>query len=261
MRKRRILISAAMLLFMVASLFFAVGQLLEFKRTVAFASADASEARIPVLCYHSIADHGEGNEYVVSPERFREEMRWLHDKGFRSISLQEFGTILSGKEPSDGKEVLITFDDGYRNNYSAALPVLKEYGFQATEFLVTNWVGGPDYLTWDQIKAMQGAGWDIMAHTRTHPYLPLHPAKAQRDEIAGSKAAIEQNLGTPVTAIAYPYGLRSEETMRLVKQSGYRYAFTFDDGWTSSAQDPYLLKRLFISGDQSLTDFERKLAR
>ncbi|MBM7567158.1 polysaccharide deacetylase family protein [Paenibacillus sacheonensis] len=260
MNKRKILVLCATLLFMAASLSMTVDQLLQFKRTTAvFASSPAGAVRIPVLCYHSIADNGAGNEYVVSPEKFRQEMAWLHDQGYRSLSMEEFGAMLSGQASSDGKEVLITFDDGYKNNYTAALPILEQYGFQATEFLVTSWVGGKDYLTWDQVKTMQAAGWDIMAHTQTHPYLPLHTAKTQRDELEGSKVAIERNLGTKATAVAYPYGLRSEETMRLAKQSGYVYAFTFDDGWTTGEQNPYLLKRLFISGDQDLADFERKM--
>ncbi|MBO7747979.1 polysaccharide deacetylase family protein [Paenibacillus sp. MWE-103] len=260
MKKRKVAAMTALLAFMAVSLAVTADQLLQFKRTVAFASAEASGAGIPVLCYHSIADNGGSNEYVVSPERFREEMAWLSGQGYHSIDLKEFGALLSGKEKASGKEVLITFDDGYKNNYAEALPVLEEYGFRATEFLVTNWVGGSGYVSWDEVKALRSAGWDIMAHTRTHPFLPLHTASVQRDEIAGSKAAIERELGTEVTAIAYPYGLRSEETMRLVKQSGYAYAFTFDDGWTDPGQNPYLLKRLFISGGMGLEDFERKLA-
>ncbi len=243
---------------MAGSLFVTADQLLQFKRTVAFAS-DSSPLQIPVLCYHSIADQGSDNEYVVSPARFREQMKWLHDEGYESISLQQFQQLMTGKAKPTGHEVLITFDDGYKNNYVDALPVLKQYGYQATEFIVTNWVGGSGYLTWEQVKALHAAGWDIMSHTRTHPYLPLHTAKSQTDEIAGSKAAIERHLGTEVTAIAYPYGLRSEETMKLAKQSGYVYAFTFDDGWTSSSQNPYLLKRLFISGDMDLAAFQHKM--
>ncbi|QHW31780.1 polysaccharide deacetylase family protein [Paenibacillus rhizovicinus] len=260
MRKRKMLVLAAALLFMAASFVITADQLLQFKRTtVAFASSDAAAARIPVLCYHSIADNGAGNEYIVSPDAFRQQMAWLHDEGYRSIGMEEFGAILTGQEASTGKEVLITFDDGYKNNYTAAQPILKQYGFQATEFLVTNWVGGEAYLTWGQVKELHAAGWDIMAHTRTHPYLPLHTPKVQRDEIAGSKTAIEKNLGTSVTAIAYPYGLRSEETMRIAKQSGFAYGFTFDDGYTTSEQNPYLLKRLFISGDTDLAGFQRKM--
>lgn len=260
MRKSEIAAAVGLLLFMLASLSFTADQLLQFKRTSVFASSSSAPAeRIAVLTYHSIADNGAGNEYVVSPEAFRQQMRWLHDNGYRSISLQEFGAIMDGQMAATGHEVLITFDDGYRNNYEIAFPVLKQYGYRATEFLVTNWVGGPSYLTWEQTKALQADGWDIMAHTETHPYLPLHTASVQRAEIAGSKAAIASHLGTEAYALAYPYGLRSAETVRIAKRSGFKYAFTFDDGWTTSAQNPYLLKRLFVKGAMDLEDFEKLL--
>lgn len=244
---------------MLASLTITVDQLLVFKRAVAVASSSRmEEVQIPVLCYHSISDAKTG-EYIVSTSKFQAQMKSLHDHGYRSISLEQFGELMKGKLQNDGRLVLITFDDGYRDNYTNAYPILNKYGFTATEFLVTSWVGGGSYMNWSEAGELYRAGWDIMSHTRTHPYLPLHGTKGQREEIAGSKQDLKKHLPVPANVIAYPYGLRSAETVNIVAESGYTYAFTFDDGMTTSSQNPYLLKRLFIKGDMDVQAFEHKM--
>ncbi|SFT21641.1 polysaccharide deacetylase family protein [Paenibacillus sp. BC26] len=258
-KSRKLLIIGVGFIFAIMSFTIGVNQLLTFKKaTVVFASGSESEVQIPVLCYHSITDKKTG-EYVVSPAHLEEQMRWLHEQGYRSINLSQFELLMKGKLPNDGRNVLITFDDGYKDNYTNAYPILNKFGYVAVEFLVTNWVGGPDYMNWSEVDQLSGKGWDLMSHTRTHPYLPLHTTKGQMDEIAGSKAQLEKHLSKPVHVIAYPYGLRSFETVKIVKDSGYDYAFTFDDGMTTSLQNPYLLKRLFISGEMDLPAFKQKM--
>ncbi|REE86524.1 polysaccharide deacetylase [Paenibacillus taihuensis] len=258
-RRTKLYFIIAIGLFMVASLTITVDQLLAFKKAVAVAaSSPTSEVQIPVLCYHSISDAKKG-EYIVGTSEFKAQMKSLHDHGYRSISLEQFDELMKGKLQNDGRMVLITFDDGYRDNYTNAYPILSEYGFTATEFLVTSWVGGSSYMNWSEAGELYRAGWDIMSHTRTHPYLPLHGTKEQREEIAGSKQDLEKHLPVPANVIAYPYGLRSAETVNIVAESGYTYAFTFDDGMTTSSQNPYLLKRLFIKGEMDAQAFERKM--
>ncbi|WP_308637463.1 polysaccharide deacetylase family protein [Paenibacillus silvisoli] len=261
MTKRKLFTIIAGLLFGILSMTITVNQLLTYKVAAsAFASVNNADAEveIPVLCYHSITDTKTG-EYIVSPAHFEEQMAWLYKHGYRSINMQQFDALMKGEMPSDGHNVLITFDDGYKDNYTNAYPVLRKYGYTAVEFLVTNWVSAPGYINWSEADELSQSGWDLMSHTRTHPYLPLHTTKGQIDEIAGSKDALEKHLSKQVTAIAYPYGLRSFETVRIVKDNGYAYAFTFDDGMTTSNQDPYLLKRLFISGGMDRAAFAAKL--
>lgn len=221
-------------------------------------SASGTRSGIRVLCYHSIADH-KHDPYIVSPAQFEEQMKLLHEHGYHTINMEQFDALMKGRTPIDRKAVLITFDDGYADNYTKAYPILKRYHYTATLFLVTNWVQGGSYVNWQQVTRLHEAGWDIMSHTRTHPYLPLHSAYEQSEELTGSKNAIDRHFTSKVYAMAYPYGFRSEETVKLVSQSGYSYAFTFDEGWTEASQNPYLLKRLFISGKDDLAVFRRKL--
>ncbi|RAP74673.1 polysaccharide deacetylase family protein [Paenibacillus montanisoli] len=258
MSRKKLLTTIACLLFAAVSMTITVDQLITFKTASAFASGSDAEVRIPVLCYHSVTDTKTG-DYVVSPADFEEQMAWLHEHGYRGINLRQFSALMKGETPNDGRNVMITFDDGYKDNFTNAYPILSKYGYIAVEFLVTNWVSAPGYMNWSEADELSRHGWDLMSHTRTHPYLPLHTSKGQTDEIAGSKAALEKHLSKPVQAIAYPYGLRSFETVNIVKDSGYVYGFTFDDGMTTSSQDPYLLKRLFISGEMDAAAFAGKM--
>jgi peptidoglycan/xylan/chitin deacetylase (PgdA/CDA1 family) len=222
-------------------------------------SPAAGEFTIPVLTYHSITDQA-GSEYEVTAAQFNLQMAYLHSHGYHSISLKQFDTFMKRGMSVPDKLVLITFDDGYRNNYDMAFPILKKYGYTAALFVITDWVNSKPYMSWTQIKALEKGGWDIMAHSRTHPHLPLQSKARQQKEIAGSKIAIERIVKTSAFAFAYPYGHRSQTTMDLVQESGYLYAFTFDDGLTTSSQNPYLLKRLIVSGNEPLRTFSRRLS-
>ncbi|MCJ8012976.1 polysaccharide deacetylase family protein [Paenibacillus sp. KQZ6P-2] len=217
-----------------------------------------TQVEVPVLAYHSVSTKAT-NEYVVTPEQFRKQMSTLHDLGYTSINMQQFDALMKGKIKNTGKFVLITFDDGYADNYKQAFPIMQQYGFTATMFVITNWVGSDSYATWSELSELQKAGWDIMSHTRTHPDLSLMSSKDQTDEIAGSKQAIESHMHEKVNAMAYPYGLRSKDTVEIAKKCGYEYAFTFEDGWTSSVQNPLLLKRIIVSGTEDLPTFRQKL--
>jgi peptidoglycan/xylan/chitin deacetylase (PgdA/CDA1 family) len=230
----------------------------EFEFAGAKASAASSRFAIPVLVYHSVSARADG-EYNITPAKFAEQMGFLARRGYRSITMAEFKRYMHNGTRPDGKLVLLTFDDGYENNYTIAYPVMRRYGFVGTMFMITGWAGSKPFISWDEAARLQRAGWDMMPHTVTHPQLPLLSEEQQLKEIVGSKKAIERHLGTKADVLAYPYGHRSQTTYRIVRGNGFAYAFTFDDGMTTSEQDPYLLKRIIVTGKESLAAFAARL--
>lgn len=249
----RLTLTAAVFLF--SFTLFTVKDMFWFTGGHAFASGPlADEFTIPVLTYHSIADHPH-NAYVTTPAKFQEEMKYLNDHHYQTINLAQFSLLMEQKKAVKANLVLITFDDGYANAYQTAFPILQKYGFTAVAFVITDWLGGHDFMSWQQAGDLQLAGWDIMPHSRTHPQLPLLSPQRQFDEISGSRATIEEKLGSTANAFAYPYGHRSKTTMELLQKAGYSYAFSFDNGLTTSNQNPLSLKRLVISRSESMRQF------
>lgn len=220
-----------------------------------------SSIKIPVLAYHSVSKNGTENRFTVSSAEFRQQMKYLHDEGYQTISLQQFRTILQGKVKNNGKQILITFDDGYENTYTEAYPIMKQYGYIATLFVITDWMDGRNYINWDQAKLLHRNGWDIMPHTKNHKSLPLLTKGDQLDEITSAKRNIENHLHTKVRVFAYPYGFRDKTTVDILKSNGFDYAFTFENGITDASQDPLLMKRLIIWGNKSLASFEENMRR
>ncbi|MFD1175610.1 polysaccharide deacetylase family protein [Paenibacillus puldeungensis] len=218
-----------------------------------------SSIKIPVLAYHSVSNSGIKNRFTVSTAEFQQQMKFLHDEGYKTISLEQFRAILQGKVKNNGKQILITFDDGYENTYTEAYPIMKQYGYIATLFVITDWMDGHNYINWDQAKLLHHSGWDIMPHTKNHKSLPLLTREDQLDEIRSAKQTIEKHLRSKVRVFAYPYGFRDKTTVDILKGNGFDYAFTFENGITDASQDPLLMKRLIVWGTKSLMSFEEEL--
>ena len=223
---------------------------------------------VPILMYHSVSSADMKPLFVighpskfklrlnnVSPESFDRQMGFLKNKGYQVISLDEFvdGNRM-GKKFSH-KTVVITFDDGYRDNYTEAFPILKKYYFPATIFLISDYVReGSGFLNWEQVKEMRKVGISFGSHTRHHAYLPSMSKAALKDEIIESKHIIEKNLGEPVDYIAYPCGGFSEEVKTVVALAGYKAALTTNRGYDRYDIDPYELNRIRIDNwDNALT--------
>lgn len=188
-------------------------------------------------------------------------MAYLHDHGYTPLSLETFIRLLEGdtSEKAPEKPVLLTFDDGYLDNYEQAMPILAKYGFPATLFVSPGMTEQDGYLNWEQIKKMQAGGWDIQPHGMSHPHLPKLTAEEQAYEIVEARKLIEEHLGTQADVFCYPYGERNKTTLKLLKQHGFRYAFTIDQGVASNEQSPFLLKRLFVNGEEDLQAFDKLL--
>jgi peptidoglycan/xylan/chitin deacetylase (PgdA/CDA1 family) len=235
-----------------------------------------SGTRVPILVYHSISDNlfGKSHPYAhinTSPEVFRRQMRCLHQDGYRSIDLNE---LLKGLE--DGadltKTVVITFDDGYQDFLTDAMPVLKQCGFRATVFLATGRIQqtsmrleGVDYLTWREVRELHQEGTQFGSHTVTHPDLRCLGPEQIEYELGYSKEVIEQKLGVAINSFAYPFAFPEENTnfARLLldelENQGFENGVTTILGRASLRHNRFLLPRLPVNSWDDQSFFRAKL--
>ncbi|MDF2725469.1 MAG: polysaccharide deacetylase family protein [Paenibacillus sp.] len=214
---------------------------------------------IPVLNYHSIAVNPENNA-VLDPKKLDEQMAYLVKEGYTTLTIKQFVDIWDGRAEAPAKPILLTFDDGYADNYTAAMPILKKYGLRATMF-VSPGMSGHDgyYADWDQIREMINNGWDIQPHGMTHPYLNTLSADKQREQISESIKQVKEQTGVDTLVFCYPYGTFNKNTLALLEEYGVRLAFTIDQGRTEPTQNPLQLKRIFVGGKESMATFINKL--
>ncbi|MDR4499613.1 MAG: polysaccharide deacetylase family protein [Candidatus Scalindua sp.] len=210
--------------------------------------------KIPILTYHSIDNSG--SVISTSPEKFRSHMQYLSEFSFNVISLEEIVSCIHENRHFPHRSVAITFDDGFKNNYDIAYPVLKVYGFKATIFLVTGycgrnnrWQGQPaeipelDLLQWDEIKVMASNGIDFGAHTVNHPNLAELTLKQAEDEIVDSKKEIEERLGKNISHFAYPYGGETGKLRNILKDE-FQCAVSTELNVATLGSDIYSLPRI-----------------
>ncbi len=204
---------------------------------------------VPILEYHHVgipsADKWRLN--TVSAKSFKYQMSFLKRHGFQVISFDDFIEGLKQGQAFSRNTVVLQFDDGYQDNYTYAFPVLKRYGFPAMEFLVSDKVCVPGFLTWDEIREMEKYNFMAGAHTRHHVYLPRVSLEKAWDEIAGSKKIIEYHLGHKIDYMAYPSGGFNEDIKRLAAEAGYKAAVTTNRGKYLFDQDLYEIKRIHMN--------------
>lgn len=230
---------------------------------------------VPVLMYHKVNPDPRtgGLGLRVPPDKFAWQMDFLASHGYHTVSLLDVLAAWQGQKKLPSRPVVITFDDGYLDNYTYALPILRQHGFTATVFVVAGTVGGInsfDYpvrqprnvmMGWDEIKKMQQAGITIGSHTLNHPHLADLTADQQAYQLRRSKEILEEHLGRPVDVLCYPYGSYNEETLRQAAAAGYWVAVTTVQGLAVPADAPYRLKRIRIRGDYSRDKFVHELLR
>ncbi len=217
-----------------------------------------------ILNYHRICEEGYSRSATgVSPYVFGKQVEYLFKKHYKIISLHDLQDHIRKGEKLPEKAVIITFDDGYMDNYTQAFPILAKYRFKATVFLITSLIGGKNYdapmLGWDQIKEMAKYGIDFGSHTVRHPYLTKLPIDAARKEIQESKYLLEQGLGKKVTLFCYPYGNLNNIVKSFVKESGYISACSTIQGGNTLKTDLLKLKRIWMSPRDNLFDLKKKL--
>ena len=236
---------------------------------------------VPILMYHSISNDQEPGvspyyRTVTSPLRFAEQMHILRSLGWRALNLREGLLALANSTSKPGeKAVVLTFDDGFRDFYTAAMPVLDEFGFSATVYLPTGLIGnsnrrvclhGRQCLSWSEVRELDALGIEFGSHTVNHPELVNLPWPDIESEIHSSKSEIENQLGQGITSFAYPYAFPRAKKgfvkrMRdVLEAAGYQSCATTEIGLTAQDDDLFYLKRLPMNQGDDAKLLTAKLA-
>lgn len=206
---------------------------------------------VPILCYHRFGSDGD-SPLCVPTDVFERQLNYLKTNGYRVIGPEEMLEYLAYRRQLPKKSVMITIDDGYRSAYNVAFPLLKKYGFTATLFVYTNYVGvSSKAVTWDQLRELKANGWAIGSHTVAHSDLTKIAddetenayLKRLRHEIFDSKRIIDKMLQQDTFFFSYPFGRADETTAIMAYEAGYRLAVTVDRGGNPFFANPYFLQR------------------
>lgn len=239
--------------------------------------APGREPSIPILMYHSISGEDESGLHAyfrtcTAPGVFAAQMAYLHSHGYSTCSLtQALDCLRSGTHPAT-RPVVITFDDGYSDFHRQAFPVLSRYGFSATVFLPTAFIGdrplqfkGRDCLTWAEVRELRNHGILFGSHTVTHPQLRELSVPAINEEVVSSKKTIEQKLGCVVDSFSYPFAFPQTEAefTRMLRdslgQAGYQNGVCTVVGRASHGSDPFFMERLPVNSCDDAPLFQAKL--
>lgn len=232
---------------------------------------------IPVIMYHRIIKEndkkGVHGIYVLD-EVFDKQMKYLKENGYKTITFED---IKNGEWRNrfnrENKWIMLTFDDGYKDNYEIAFPILKKYGFKGTIYLL----GELTYNRWDaeklenpeekfvlmednEIMEMQEYGIEFGGHTLTHPMLAKLDLQEARREIFESRDRLNKKLGREMNCFAYPYGNLSEDVKSIVKEAGYKFAVATDSGDISFSEDLFQIRRIAIFPKNNMFSFKRKVS-
>lgn len=214
---------------------------------------------VPVIMYHSIGVE-KGNPIIMPKEQFETEMKYLKENGYTTLTLKELYDYFENKVPIPDKSIVITLDDGYKDNYTDAFPILKKYGLKATIFVVTSYVDkNPAFINSVQIKEMDAAGIQIESHTVTHRDLDKLSYDEQYKELKDSKTFLESLLSRSIDFVAYPTGKYNDITIKVAKAAGYKMGLTTNGRWSDKADGIFTLDRVYISTFHSMTVFKDRL--
>ena len=225
----------------------------------------------PVLMYHGFSNSGERDRYLMPEHSFARQMRLLALLRYRVIPLEQLADALDQGVPPPRRAVVITIDDGYRDNLEIAQPILRRHGFPAIVFLVTAMLGAKSewskrgasawrpLLSAEQVKAMRAEGMRFGGHTRTHSRLPETADDRIDEEVGGCREDLERLLGEPVKSFAYPYGAYDEHAAAAVERAGFDVACTVEPRLAGAGSKPMEIPRIEVRGADSTLTFLRKL--
>ena len=239
--------------------------------------ARAAPGFMPVLMYHKIPDEAPATKHriFVTKEQFAKHLAYLKSHQLSPITFRDYQDFASGRRPLaefPRRPIILTFDDGYTDNYTNLLPLMQQYGYRGVLYLLGDFAlrhnqwdlaADPtepraDIMSEAQKQAFVAAGWEIGAHTQTHPRLTTLPAPAAAAEIAASKAALEQRLGTEIISFAYPYGDLNAATKALVAEAGFPFAVATDSGGLHLEDDRLQIFRINMFPHETASSLFKK---
>jgi len=216
---------------------------------------------VPILMYHYIRPAPStrrdllGFNLTVTPANFIAHMDWLASHGHHPVDFNDLRDYFARRAPLPSKPVVITFDDGYRDLYTTAYPILRTYGFKAVAYIVTSFVGQPRYVTAAQVVEMDRNGIEIASHTVDHADLARTSVYWATYELRASRAWLQQLVGHPVVDFAYPSGKFNASVVAALPATGYDTAVTEIGGAVHSRADRYTWTRVRVGGGESMSDF------
>lgn len=214
---------------------------------------------VPVIMYHYIRD-SVNNSLVVTPQKFDKQMKYLFDNGYTTLTMDELYSFNGDNMPIPKKSVVITFDDGYRDNYENAYPILKKYHFNATIFVITDSIDNDNnMLTSKQLIEMSENGIDIESHTTHHKDLKRLSYDEQLTTMINSKKVIEGILKKPVKYLAYPNGSYNEDSIKACKKAGYIMGVRTHEKWSNKRNGIFSLNRIYVNGNNNMSSFTRRI--
>jgi peptidoglycan/xylan/chitin deacetylase (PgdA/CDA1 family) len=216
-------------------------------------------SEVPILMYHYVREVDWDSDPLgwrlsINPDDFEKQLSYLRDEGYKSVHLSE---LLDGEVEENS--IVLSFDDGLEDFYTNALPLLSEYGFTASNAVVTGMVGDHEHMSEEQIKECINAGIEIISHTVSHPDLRNLSEGELIAEIVDSKKYLEETFELDVKSFVYPAGKFDDSTLAVLNESGYGLALTTDFGVADLSEDLLLLPRIRIDNRDGFEGFVEKM--
>ncbi|HYV15650.1 MAG TPA: trifunctional glycosyltransferase/class I SAM-dependent methyltransferase/polysaccharide deacetylase [Conexibacter sp.] len=242
------------------------------RREDAAAEPEPTTTRLPILMYHRVAPAGAttAERWRVHPDAFEAQLRHLRERGYQSVTFEQWRAAADRRAPLPARSVMVTFDDGYADFPDYALPLLDRYGFHATMFVVTDLVGATNawddglgeslpLMDWPTLERLHARGVDVGAHSSLHrPLVALDAAELTRD-LCRSRMSLQDHLGVPTRSLCYPFGLHDPGVLAIAAGCGFRYGVTTNEWHASFGEDLLSLPRVEVRGTDTLSDFVAKL--
>jgi peptidoglycan/xylan/chitin deacetylase (PgdA/CDA1 family) len=226
--------------------------------------AGRDTVRVPILEYHYVRVNPDPRDQLgfnlsVTPDDFNAQMDWLQANGYHPVDFGDLRAYFKEQKPLPSRAVVLTFDDGYADFYTTALPILESHGFRAVSYVVPGFLDHPRYMTTAQVREIDRAGMQVGAHTVHHVDLTTASSAGLTLEVQGSRNALDQIVGHPVLDFCYPSGKFNATVIAAVRQAGFESATTEQPGIGHTWADRLTWSRVRVPGGEQLSGFATSL--